>query len=113
MLARIAHSTDNYPKLNYNTSPFNVGLPIELPEFTPEQTQELATQNKLNLTDLELEPLTAMVGGHPYLLQEAFSQLKTHPNLTLAELLQDAYTNSGFYQRPAQYSNQPRVWLGV
>jgi len=95
----IAHSTGDYPKLNYDSSPFNVGLPVELPEFTPEQTQELANRNQLNLTNGQLEPLQAIVGGHPYLLQEAFSQLKAYPDVTVGELLQDAATNAGLYHR--------------
>ncbi|MDJ0589991.1 MAG: AAA-like domain-containing protein [Pleurocapsa sp. MO_226.B13] len=37
----VVYSTDDYPKLNFNHSPFNVGVLIELPEFTQQQVTEL------------------------------------------------------------------------
>ncbi|NES21346.1 MAG: DNA-binding protein, partial [Symploca sp. SIO3E6] len=43
----VAHSTEVYIPLNINQSPFNVGLPIELPEFSPEQVQELTLKHQL------------------------------------------------------------------
>ena len=44
----VAHSTEVYIPLNVNQSPFNVGLPIELPEFNLEQVQDLALQHGLD-----------------------------------------------------------------
>ncbi len=44
----VAHSTEVYIPLNINCSPFNVGVPIELPEFTPEQVQDLAKRQGLD-----------------------------------------------------------------
>jgi len=93
----IAHSTDVYIRLNINQSPFNVGLPIELPELTREEVQILA--NKYGFPeDLALvAPLMDLVGGHPYLLQQAFSHLKSYPNTTLNQLLVEAPTDAGIY----------------
>jgi hypothetical protein len=93
----IAHSTDVYIRLNINQSPFNVGLPIELPELTREEVQILA--NKYGFPeDLALVyPLMDLVGGHPYLLQQAFSHLKSYPNTTLNQLLVEAPTDAGIY----------------
>lgn len=93
----IAHSTDVYIRLNINQSPFNVGLPIELPELTREEVQILA--NKYGFPeDLALvSPLMDLVGGHPYLLQQAFSHLKSYPNTTLNQLLVEAPTDAGIY----------------
>ena len=98
----LAHSTDVYIRLNINQSPFNVGLPIELPEFTLEQVQELAKIHKLEtntpqITEQDLVSLISMVGGHPYLLEQAFSHLKNNPDVTLKELLNKAATDSGIY----------------
>ena len=98
----IAHSTDVYIRLNINQSPFNVGLPIELPEFTSEQVQEFASLqgleiDKLGIKKQELMSLMSLVGGHPYLLKQAFVQLKNNPNLTLEHLLEQAPTDSGIY----------------
>ena len=97
----IAHSTDVYIRLNINQSPFNVGLPIELPEFTLEQAQQFANlhrlQVKTSIGEQGLVSLMSMVGGHPYLLEQAFSYLKNNQNVTLEELLINAPTDSGIY----------------
>lgn len=93
----IVHSTNVYIRLNINQSPFNVGLPIELSEFTPIQVQELAKQHKLEPKMSLIEPLMNMVGGHPYLLYMAFSHLKSHPETKLDELLADGATEAGIY----------------
>ncbi|MEM9266654.1 MAG: AAA-like domain-containing protein [Cyanobacteria bacterium P01_F01_bin.13] len=102
----IVHSTDVYIPLNINQSPFNVGVPVELPEFTPEQAQQFADQYQLS--KLNLTALMDMVGGHPYLLQQAFEHLKGHPDRSLVELLATAPTESGIY------ANHLRdCWLGI
>jgi hypothetical protein len=94
----IAHSTDVYIRLNINQSPFNIGLPIELPEFTKEQVQVFAKQYGLS-GDLSLvDPLMQLVGGHPYLLQQAFSHLKSYPYISLEQLLAEATTDAGIYR---------------
>ncbi|MDJ0595652.1 MAG: AAA-like domain-containing protein [Pleurocapsa sp. MO_226.B13] len=92
----IAHSTNVYIRLNINQSPFNVGLPIELPEFTIEQVQELAKLYELEVNQ-ELENLMSMVGGHPYLLEQAFSYLNNNRNVSLAAILKQAPTDAGIY----------------
>lgn len=88
----IAHSTDVYPTLNVNRSPFNVGLAVELTEFTDEQVAALA-QDRLNAADLNA--LTEMVGGHPYLIQQAMDYLRVQPSPDT--LLQAAPTEAGPY----------------
>lgn len=93
----IVHSTDVYIRLNINQSPFNVGLPIELPEFTPEQVQAFAQYHELEPDMTLIEPLMQMVGGHPYLLEQAFAHRKSHPEITLDQLLAEAPTEAGIY----------------
>lgn len=88
----IAHSTEVYIRLNINQSPFNVGLSIELPEFSAQQVQEFALQSGLGDNPEQIEGLMAWIGGHPYLLEEALSYLHTHPELTLSEILADRAT---------------------
>lgn len=56
-------------KLDYNQSPFNTGIPIELPEFTGPQIATLAQLQGLILGDAHLEHLMAAIGGHPYLVR--------------------------------------------
>jgi AAA-like domain/TIR domain/CHAT domain len=43
----VVHSTEVYIPMNINQSPFNVGLSIELPEFSPEAVQGLAQRHEL------------------------------------------------------------------
>lgn len=91
----IVHSTDVYIPLNINQSPFNVGVPVELPEFTPEQAKRFAAHHQLDTLNIGI--LMDMVGGHPYLLQQAFDHLKGHPDRSLVQLLATAPTESGIY----------------
>lgn len=94
----IAHSTDVYIRLNINQSPFNVGLPIELPELTKDEVQVFAQQYGLAEDSSLVDPLMQLVGGHPYLLQQAFSYLKSYPDVTLEQLLAEARTDAGIYR---------------
>ncbi|MBW4617310.1 MAG: AAA-like domain-containing protein [Desmonostoc vinosum HA7617-LM4] len=70
----VVHSTEAYPSLDTNHSPFNVGLAIELPEFNLQQVANLAKQNELGqLEEQDLIQLMGLVGGHPYLIQSAIA----------------------------------------
>ncbi len=91
----VVHSTEDHGPLDINQSPFNVGLPIELSEFTPEQVEDLARRHKLNWNETQVNSLMAMVGGHPYLVRWALYRLACQ-DLTLEKLLQDAPTDGGF-----------------
>ncbi|TAF31294.1 MAG: diguanylate cyclase [Oscillatoriales cyanobacterium] len=72
----VIHSTEIYIALSLNQSPFNVGLPIKLSEFSAEQVQELARRHGLNWNDsYPVEQLMQMVGGHPYLVHLALYHL--------------------------------------
>jgi hypothetical protein len=93
----VVYSTEDLPKLGIYQSPFNVGLEIKLPEFNSSQIQALAQQYGLNWLPQQVEQLMQLVGGHPYLLCEAFDHLKTYPNVTLEELLIKASTDEGIY----------------
>ncbi len=103
----IVHSTDVYIRLNINQSPFNVGLPIELAEFNREQVQELAKQHRLEGESL-IEPIMELVGGHPYLLEQAFSYLKNHPEIPREQLLAEAPTERGIYANHLR-----KYWLNL
>ncbi|NET36635.1 MAG: TIR domain-containing protein [Cyanothece sp. SIO1E1] len=93
----VVHSTEVYIPMNINQSPFNVGLPIELPEFDVGQVQDLARRHGLDPAQTELiEPLQAMVGGHPYLVRLALYNLAGE-GMTLAKFLQEAPTEAGLY----------------
>ncbi|MBD2385948.1 AAA-like domain-containing protein [Cylindrospermum sp. FACHB-282] len=92
----MAHSTEVYIPLDMNQSPFNAGVPVELLEFDVKQIQDLAHLHDLNWNHSQVEELTRMVGGHPYLVRLAMyyvSSLK----VTLEQLLQEAPTEAGIY----------------
>ncbi|MCT7954285.1 AAA-like domain-containing protein [Laspinema palackyanum] len=92
----ISYSTEVYIPLDIHHSPFNVGEPISLPEFTPPQVQEFARQQGVNLESEEIKKLINLIGGHPSLLQIAVSRLKRQ-EITFDKLLETAATESGIY----------------
>lgn len=92
----IVHSTEVYVPINLNQSPFNVGLPIELPEFTVEQVLSLAKIYQLDWSEKEIVQLMEMVGGHPFLVRLALYNI-AREDITLTELLQTAPTTTGIY----------------
>lgn len=92
----VVHSTEVYIPMNINQSPFNVGLPVDLPEFNAGQIQDLATRHKLNWSDAEVDKLMAIVGGHPYLVRVALYHI-SQSELTLDELTESAIADAGIY----------------
>jgi hypothetical protein len=92
----VVHSTEVYIPLNVNQSPFNVGLPIELPEFTSEQVYDLTQRHGLNWNASQVQQLMSIVGGHPYLVRVALYHIAAG-QLTLDQLLQIASTEAGLY----------------
>jgi class 3 adenylate cyclase len=91
----VVHSTEVYVPMDINQSPFNVGLPIELLEFTPQQVRDLAKLHGLDWQG-EVDRLMAVVGGHPYLIRLALYHI-ARQDLTLDELLATAPTEAGLY----------------
>ncbi len=95
----IVHSTEIYVPLKLSQSPFNVGLPIHLQEFTLEQVHALAQRYGLDDDGIErqdLAPILELVGGHPYLVQLALYWLRQR-EVSPAQLLQEAATQAGIY----------------
>ncbi len=92
----LAHATDIYIPLDKNHSPFNIGVPIELPEFTSEQIQALASQQGVIWDDSQVQQIICLLGGHPCLVQKAIGYLKMRQNF-FEEMLQKADTEEGIY----------------
>jgi hypothetical protein len=101
----LVHSTDVQLPLEIHQSPFNLGLPIILPEFNFAQVKELASRHQFKLEianiDLSFTTLMEMVGGFPYLIRQAFYVLSTQ-EITLQQLLAEAPTPSGIYRSHLQ-----------
>jgi AAA-like domain len=95
----VVHSTEVYPALDSNHSPFNVGIPIELPEFNQQQVKAFATEYELDkqLEGQGLIKLMELIGGHPYLLQQAFVNLKSQ-QINLEQLFTLAPTEEGIFR---------------
>lgn len=94
----VVNSTEAYPTLDINRSPFNVGLAIELPEFNQQQVEEMAKLYELGgyFGEEGLSQLIKLVGGHPYLLNEAIANLKNQET-SLEELISLAPTEQGIF----------------
>lgn len=94
----VVNSTELYPTLDINRSPFNVGLAVELPEFNQNQVQEMVKKYELDrqLGKQDIIELMSLVGGHPYLLQEAISSLGSQ-EISLKELIDLAATAQGIF----------------
>src|SRR5919202_2396889 len=92
----VVHSTEVYIPLNINQSPFNVGLSLELPEFTTKQVQDLAHRYELNWTPQQVEQLMALIGGNPYLVQRGLHHISCE-DIPVEELLETAVAEDGIY----------------
>ncbi|MBH8572057.1 AAA-like domain-containing protein [Nostocaceae cyanobacterium CENA369] len=103
----IVHSKEVYIPLNINQSPFNVGLPIELPCFNQMQVQDLVERHGLNWSGSQVEELMALVDGHPYLLRVALYEI-ARGRITLAKLQQIAVTEESPYS-----GHLRRHWLNL
>ena len=96
----VVQSTESYVTLNFNQSPFNVGLSVTLQGFDRPQTLELARRHQLTeqpgFKENDLEKLRHLVGGHPYLTRLAFYNL-AKDNMTLLDLIKEAATETSIY----------------
>jgi hypothetical protein len=92
----LAHSKEVYIPLNINQSPFNVGLPVELPPFNDHQVADLIQRHKLSLSSEEAGSILNLTGGHPYLLRAALYYL-SRQEISLTQLLEKAPTAEWAY----------------
>jgi DNA-binding CsgD family transcriptional regulator len=94
----VVHSTEDYIRLSTAQSPFeNVGYVVRLPQLQASQVQALAHRYGLKWTLLEVDRLMQMVGGHPYLVQQALYSVSKQET-TLDDLLTTAPTWAGIYR---------------
>ncbi len=83
----VVHAAELYIALNLYQSPFNVGLPLELPPFNAAQIAELAHRHGLNRTMELATQLLTVVGGNPLLVRLALYHM-ADTGLPLATLSQ-------------------------
>jgi hypothetical protein len=114
----VVHSTEIYIPLQINQSPFNVGLPIQLHNFSQVEVQQLARSYGVDWEDgVAARQLMDLVGGHPALVNLALYHL-SREDMTLAQLLKTAPTTSGIYQHHLQrhwvrLESQPELLLAL
>ncbi|RFP57926.1 MAG: CHAT domain-containing protein [Limnothrix sp. CACIAM 69d] len=92
----LSHSKEVYIPLNINQSPFNVGLPVELPPLNDDQVADLIQRHGLVLSPRESVNIMDLTGGHPYLLRVALYYL-ARGEITFAQLMQNAPTAEWAY----------------
>lgn len=92
----ITYSTEEYIPADINKSPLSVGTEIELPDFTLEQVLTLANKYNGSLSQEDVQKITDIIGGHPYLVQKAIYAI-TQQQLSLADFEQTAATEGGIY----------------
>lgn len=96
-------STEPSQSLGLDHFLFNMGLILNLPEFTPEQIEELAHRYQLNLSSENFYKLINLIGGNPYLIHRAIHYLSSGKE-PLELFLKNAPTSRGIYSR--HYQNQ-------
>jgi hypothetical protein len=89
----LVHSTECYIAMPVNSSPFNIGKPVQLRPFTEEQVSELARRHGLWLGD-ETRRFHNAVNGHPFLTRLAL-YLVAQKEKSLSQLLEEAPTEAG------------------
>lgn len=103
------HSTEIQMSIAINQFLLNSMLVIDLPEFTPNQVQELAHRWGEEMTTQQIENVIALLGGHPYRLQQAFYYLHQQ-TITLEQLLENSAITTAIYadHLEQQWSNLER-----
>jgi hypothetical protein len=103
----LAYSTEAFLFIqNLNQSPFNVGLPIELKDFSDYEIEQMNAQHNRMVEPNQLASLIKLLGGHPYLLRMAFYTMATQ-RINVLELCRIAYNDDGpFAEHLSRYLRQ-------
>lgn len=96
-------------------SPFNLTPPIVLGDFTRAQIEQLAQLYGLTWADKDFVALTALVGGHPYLVRHVMHRSNLAGGAAVDDLLDDDTTIfDDFLQRHARrLQAAPELLAGV
>ncbi|MFQ5640432.1 MAG: AAA-like domain-containing protein [bacterium] len=88
-------STEPYQLIdNLNQSPFNVGEIIELPDFTPEEVNQLNNLHGSPFSAEDERKLVELLGGHPYLTRRALYVIASE-RMSADELFKQATDERG------------------
>lgn len=104
----ITYATEaQYAITNLNQSPFNVGMQVNLLDFSEAEVAELARRHQLTLSPAEISSLMEMIGGHPFLVRKALYQIALN-QLSLSDFLKNATQDDGYF---ADYLNNHLQYL--
>ncbi|MEH2172549.1 AAA-like domain-containing protein [Nostoc sp.] len=94
----MVYSTEEYISMDINLSPFNIGLPIRLNDFTQPQVEDLVRRYGLDsFKAKDFVQLMPLIGGHPALIQISLYYLKSQ-EMTVQEIIKEAIANGGIYR---------------
>lgn len=91
----LVYSTEMYLPMNINRSPFNVGLPVSLTEWSAPLVAGLAKSHGLDLEQAEIDALLGLLGGHPHLLRTALHHIDK--GMKPREILETGATDQGIF----------------
>jgi hypothetical protein len=94
----ITYATEaQYAITNMNQSPFNVGLQVNLPDFTEIEVIGLAKKHHLSLSQSEIQLLIKEIGGHPYLIRKALYEI-ANQGISMNDFLKNAAQDGSYFQ---------------
>jgi len=108
----LAYSTEAYLFIrNLNQSPFNVGVSIELKDFSRSEVEDLNRRHGMLVqTSGEIESLMILLGGHPYLWRMALYVMATR-GIRAPQLINTAHNDDGpFAEHLHRYLRQLESW---
>ncbi len=97
----LVYATEMYLPMSLNRSPFNVGLPVALSEWSADTVGDLAKRHELCLSQTDIDRLMTTLGGHPHLTRIALHHLAD--GMTLDQILTDAATDQGLFADHLKY----------
>lgn len=91
----IAYSTEPYPEYGIKGSILqNVGIEVELEEFSADEVKYLAAKYGLNWSLDEVKFLMNLIGGHPTLVNQALYQI-SQEGMSLSQLKEESASRNG------------------
>ena len=92
----VIYSSNVYIRLPTHQSPFNVGLFVELPDFTVDQIADLAVRHQLNWPQQDIYELVHLISGNPYLVRLTLYHAK-QSFLSLQDIWERAIAPNSIY----------------
>ena len=114
----MAYTSNTQVPLEFAQSPFNVGLHLNLPEFTRDQIQDLAHRDQQQVEDISgvkftwdshphwVTALHDQVGGHPYLVHLAINHLLRYPHCQVDDIVAIANHPRGIFADHLEFYRQ-------